>query len=154
MMRVNLFICDMMDRLRDPFLPEEDYLRICRECIEYNDVRFRVKNKINNVSNSSLREQKSYAISKVVIHISDDIVNIDEFIRPIKYFSLLYDTVVVISNNSVLRTEFNKDITVKFDEMVDDYKHMFLFPNTTYNKTEIYEIFKLNEAYLDRIIYA
>ena len=48
MKKVNLLIWDMMDILRDEDINEELYLKICKECSEYNDIRFRVKNKIND----------------------------------------------------------------------------------------------------------
>ena len=63
MKKVNLIIWKQMDTLRDNnTINDEDYFKLCKECIEYNDVRFRVKNKINSISNSSLKEQKSYKI--------------------------------------------------------------------------------------------
>ena len=66
MKKVNLLIWDMMDVLRDGNVDEELYLKVCKECIEYNDIRFRVKNKINYVSNSLLKEQKSYKINRFI----------------------------------------------------------------------------------------
>ena len=54
MKKVNLLIWNMMDLLRDGNIDEDLYLTTCKECIEYNDIRFRVKNKINYVSNSVL----------------------------------------------------------------------------------------------------
>ena len=54
MKKVNLLIWDMMDILRDGNVNEEKYLKICKECVDYNDIRFRVKNKINYVSKYTL----------------------------------------------------------------------------------------------------
>ena len=58
MKKINLLIWDQMDILRDGTLSNEDYMKLCKECIESNDIRFRIKNKINLISNSSIREQK------------------------------------------------------------------------------------------------
>lgn len=59
MKKVNLMIWNMMDVLRDGNVDDEEYLKVCKECVEYNDIRFRVKNKINYASKSSLKEQKA-----------------------------------------------------------------------------------------------
>ena len=65
MKHINLLIWDMMDILRDGNVDEEKYLRICKECVEYNDIRFRVKNKINYVSKSLLKASINNLISPV-----------------------------------------------------------------------------------------
>ena len=46
MKQINLDIWDMMDLLRDSNISNEDYLVKCKECVEANDIRFRIKNKI------------------------------------------------------------------------------------------------------------
>ena len=58
----NLDIWNMMDIIKDSNLSNEEYLIKCKECIEANDIRFRIKNKINFTSNSVLKEQKGYNI--------------------------------------------------------------------------------------------
>ena len=47
MKKVNLLIWNQMDILRDENISDEDYIKLCRECIDSNDIRFRIKNKIN-----------------------------------------------------------------------------------------------------------
>ena len=69
MKKVNLLLWDMMDVLRDGNVTDDVYLRKCKECIELNDVRFRVKNKLNTVTGSFLKEQKSYSINRLVVTI-------------------------------------------------------------------------------------
>ena len=72
MKKVNLLIWNMMDILRDGDISNEEYLKVCKECIEYNDIRFRVKNKINYVSESLLKEQKSYKVNRLLININNN----------------------------------------------------------------------------------
>ena len=50
MKKANAIIWDMMDVLRDGAIhvSSEEYLKTCRDCIEYNDIRFRIKNPIQN----------------------------------------------------------------------------------------------------------
>ena len=121
MKKVNLLIWNMMDVLRDGNAGEEEYLKVCKECIEYNDIRFRVKNKINYLSASSLKEQKSYKTNRLLIEISNEIVEIDDFIRPIKYYSFFYDELVIRHReDSKLKRIFDYDPTIIFEEQKDN----------------------------------
>ena len=101
MKTVNRLIWDMMDSLRDGELNETDYLKICKDCIEYNDIRFRVKNKINYISNSFLKEQKSYKIIRLVIIIENDMNN-DLLLHIIYYCSFIYDEIVIQSSFNLM----------------------------------------------------
>lgn len=116
MKKVNLLIWDMMDSLRDGDIDENTYLKICKECIEYNDIRFRVKNKINSISKSFLKEQKSYKINRFVIKIEKYIDDNFVLLNIIKYFSFIYDEIIIDSSFdlSYLRDFFNYDITILF----------------------------------------
>jgi hypothetical protein len=114
MKHVNLLIWDMMDKLRDGNLDDNSYFIQCKRCVEYNDIRFRVKNKINDKSNSSLKEQKGYLINKIEININDD-VDTSLLVRPIKYLSLLKDLVIINSNNLSLHNFLEEDSNVIFN---------------------------------------
>lgn len=146
MKRVNLIIWDQMDILRDGNVDEAIYLKICKECIEYNDIRFRVKNKINYVSNSSLKEQKSYKINRILIEINNEIQNISDFFKPIKYYSFIYDEIVIISNNVELKNTFEYDPTIIFNDTksLEISKKQFVFTNNFYDNAEILTIFELD----------
>lgn len=154
MKRVNLIIWDQMDILRDGNVDEAKYLKICKECIDYNDVRFRVKNKINYVSNSSLKEQKSYKINRILIEINNEIQNISDFFKPIKYYSFIYDEIVIISNNIELKTTFEYDPTIIFNDTksLENSKKQFVFTNNFYDNAEILIIFELNDELIKMIL--
>ena len=94
MKHVNLLIWDMMDVLRDGSLSGEEYSNLCRECIEYNDIRFRVKKRINHKCNSNLREQKSYKILSVLLVLGNRPVT-DHVKRAITVMMLINDHVTV-----------------------------------------------------------
>jgi hypothetical protein len=139
MKKVNLIIWNQMDILRDGDTTNETYMKICKECIEMNDIRFRIKNKINMISNSSIKEQKGYKISRLLIEFEsldyeliDSIdtnnkikINIllDIFIKSIKYLSYIYDEIIIIKNNFTendtiynnLLKVFKYDTTIKFE---------------------------------------
>ena len=159
MKKVNLIIWDMMDLLRDGDVGNEEYLKVCKECVEYNDIRFRVKNKINYASKSVLKEQKSYKVNRIIIEIVDNINNVEDFIRPIKYYSFFYDEIVIKhSENSQLKNIFHYDPTILFISTEDRFnykensKKQFVFTNNFYNKDEINSIFELTEHLMNAIL--
>jgi hypothetical protein len=124
MKKVNLIIWKQMDILRDGDTTSEIYMKICKECIEMNDVRFRIKNKINMISNSSIKEQKGYKISRILIDFnleddsdvsydsddsydSDNVLNI--FINAIKYLSYTTDEIIIFDNHSKKNNKNNNN---------------------------------------------
>lgn len=160
MKKVNILIWDMMDILRDGNVNQELYLKICKECIEYNDIRFRVKNKINYISNSSLKEQKSYKINRLVLIINKDIIDnsITNLLNIIKYFSFIYDEIIIISNFNVnyLIDYFNYDTTILFKYIIDsflfDYKCKVIIEDKEYTEDEVYKLFNISENQLNKIL--
>jgi hypothetical protein len=155
MKKVNLLIWNLMDQLRDGTLVDDFYVKLCKETIELNDVRFRIKNKINIVSDSALKEQKGYKVNSVLIIINNENTLLKEFILPINYYSYLYDETIVICENTVLINEFKDDPTVRFvNEIkhVESFKQIFRFPNEKYSKEEILLIFNIDENKLNRLL--
>ena len=155
MKKVNKLIWDMMDILRDGNVNEEKYLKICKECIDYNDIRFRVKNKINFVSNSTLKEQKSYKINRLVLIINK---NIDSdstiLLNIIKYFSYIYDEIRIKNESNVeyLKTHFEYDNTIVFTGETLDYKCKVVIEDTEYVGSKIYDLFNITEFEINKII--
>lgn len=139
MKKVNLIIWKQMDILRDGDTTNYIYMKICRECIEMNDIRFRIKNKINLISNSSIKEQKGYKISKIIIKLNlvnsllDDINDLDNllniFINSIKYLSYNYDEIIIIKKEY---NETNKD-THEYNNYIYDKLSKYFNYDTTIN---------------------
>jgi hypothetical protein len=158
MKKVNLLIWDMMDILRDGNVNEELYLKICKECIEFNDIRFRVKNKINYVSNSLLKEQKSYKINRLIIVINKNLDTSEILLNIIKYFSFIYDEINIVSDFNVdyLKKHFEYDNTILFKSTIDteilDYKCKVIIEDKEYNKNETYKLFNITEKEIKKII--
>jgi hypothetical protein len=159
MKKVNLLIWNMMDGLRDGNLKEDEYLKVCKECIEYNDIRFRVKNKINYISKSHLKEQKSYKINRLIIKINKNI-NSDYqiLLNIIKYFSFIYDEIIIESNCSLefLKDYFNYDNTIVF-RIIDlnnntEYKTKIIFEDKEYSDLDLYNLFNVQELEIKKII--
>lgn len=123
MKQINLDIWDMMDQLRDGELSEKNYLSICKECVESNDVRFRIKNKINNLSKSILKEQKGYNTTRIVIDIRGTIVfDNDELYKIIRYNSFIYDQVFVLCEDGKIDFFYEKikDDCISFGSEIDN----------------------------------
>jgi hypothetical protein len=158
MKKVNLLIWDMMDTLRDGDVDENLYLKVCKECIEYNDIRFRVKNKINYVSNSLLKEQKSYKINRLIIIINKNLNNNETLLNIIKYFSFIYDEINIISelDLSCYKNYFSYDNTILFKSNLEnesfEYKSKLVIENEEYNTDEIYKLFNITENEINYLI--
>lgn len=154
MKKVNLLIWDMMDLLRDGDLNDGLYLKICRECVEFNDIRFRVKNKINYLSKSFLKEQKSYKVNRLVITIKQDIKDI-LLLDIIKYFSFIYDEIIIESSQSLsyLRDFFHYDIDIIFTADTEtEYKTKVQLENEQYFGDELYNLFNISFNDLNKVI--
>lgn len=145
MKKVNLLIWDMMDILRDGNVSEEFYLKKCKECIEYNDVRFRVKNKINNVSGSLLKEQKSYTVNRLIVCIPIVIDN-PLLIKIIHYFSFMYDEIIMdTAFEAPLKEHFKYDTTILFKKSeCIEYKHKVVI-----DSDNLLELFHITEEKLN-----
>lgn len=57
---INEIIWNQMDKLNDSKLEENEYFKLCKDCIENNNLRYKIKNEINIKTNSEIKEQKSY----------------------------------------------------------------------------------------------
>lgn len=89
---------------------------LCLEIIEENDRRFRVKNKINNVLHSSLKEQKGYAKKKAFIlthlGLGDHITSLGI----VRYYATLYDEMFIVCKSKYeenVRLLYQDDPTLK-----------------------------------------
>lgn len=112
---VNLEIWDMMNLLRDVEEYNHNYMVLCRECMISNDIRFRIKNKINYISNCSLKEQKGYKVMSILFDTRNPSIYLDDLINPIKYYSFLYDEIIILTNmneKSIFEKHFSYDPSV------------------------------------------
>ena len=97
-MNINEEIWDMQDLFRET-KDKQEQNKLCIKIIKENDNRFRVKKKINNLTNSELKEQKGYIpkTAFVLSHLGlgDNIT----FIGAVRYLSTCYDKVIVVCKN-------------------------------------------------------
>ena len=74
----------------------------------------------------------------------------DLFIEPIKYFSYIYDEIIIQSSNNIdkIRDIFYYDNTIKYNAELNglDIKQQFNFQNDCYTINEIYDIMNINDT--------
>lgn len=127
--KINQDIWFEMEKLRDGKLSDSEYLNICKQTIIDNDIRFRIKNKINNLSNSYIKEQKGYNKKIISIFIENNDIRFHELI--INYYSLIYDETVVCTNKyNELTIKYQYDPTIKFKQTNNNYDILFNFNDT------------------------
>ena len=158
MKKVNLIIWKQMDILRDGNTTNEIYMKICKECIEMNDIRFRIKNKINMISNSSIKEQKGYKISRILIDLNfinkldnsyklENLVNI--FINSIKYLSYIYDEIIILKKDCN-ENETKNETENETENIYNNLVKVFIYDTTI--KFENYENnINVNNEYIFKI---
>lgn len=149
MKKVNLLIWEFMDVLRDGIISDDEYSKLSRKTIEFNDIRFRIKKKINFVSGSLLREQKGYKVTRILVDIGDSIRSVDPFVRPIQYFSMLYDQVIIRYSGSVNHM-FNDDTIVFVNTIRDDMEFKYRFKFET--AKNVLDIFGVDEQTMSTIL--
>jgi hypothetical protein len=146
MKKANAIIWDMMDILRDGAsrISGEEYLKTCKDCIEFNDIRFRIKARINQASNSELREQKSYKttvfrLAIIGMHESHAPIVKSILQRPLQYYGILYDEVQIVET----AVDHDANTTLIFNNIVAD---------ETVLKQYIYGALNVSDAIMDRLL--
>lgn len=93
---INLSIWEKQDEFRyNTSLTEKERNDLCMSIIEYNDRRFKIKNKINIISDSKLKEQKSYNPKKIYLVPHLNIGDLINTVGAVRYYSTIYDEVLL-----------------------------------------------------------
>lgn len=122
---INMKIWDDMDSIRtiDRNTQQTEWVEACYATVLDNDRRFRVKYKINALLNSSLKEQKGYAMRKAFLltHLGlGDMITANGMVR---YLSTSYDEVTVVCRRQYaenMKLIYGDDPTIKLLEVSDD----------------------------------
>tara|TARA_Y100000996_G_scaffold415393_1_gene409794 strand:+ start:3589 stop:4740 length:1152 start_codon:yes stop_codon:yes gene_type:complete len=143
--QVNLDIWEMQDDFR---YNNGDKAKLCFKIIEDNDRRFRIKKKINNAANSSLKEQKGYKPKKafVLTHLGlgDNITSIGA----VRYLSTCYDKVLVVCkehNKKNMELFYSDDETIQIYPVVNDE---YISPRFGFSYEKFKEITKNMDLYM------
>ena len=114
--------------------------KLCLEIIDYNDRRFRIKNKINYSMNSMLKEVKGYNPKKCFVLSHLGMGDHLTAVGLVRYLSSLYDEVTVVckgknkqnlveiySNDDtieILSVENDKDISPRYGCSIEEFKEI------------------------------
>jgi len=150
MKQINQVIWDLMDLIRDGKSADTEYVEACKKCIQYNDIRFRIKHKINCFSNSNLKEQKGYKQTKIRIYLHEPFHQ-ENMLKCIRYFSYVYD-LVLISPHTYFQKVFEHDPTILFDD-TNDSTDTFSWIESIWTKNGIRIEFKVEEDPLFQILF-
>ena len=121
LMYINEQIWDMTDIIKSMEVIDLEFARISNQIFEFNQKRFRIKSFFNTLVNSSIKEQKSYALSHCKIIIPDE--------------TTLYNKLAEIN---YLTIEYDK---ISFDcTFISIIKQIFKTPNIDYTDTNLLSI--------------
>lgn len=116
---VNESIWDMTDTIKSISVTDIKFPLISNQIFESNQKRFRIKNWFNLLTNSNIKEQKSYSLSNSNILIKD-IEMLKQKIINIYMISLEYDSITIISNfNTQIKQLINIPIINYIENLSD-----------------------------------
>ena len=109
---INDEIWVMQDTIRDNPDPQK-----CVDILDKNDMRYRVKNVINQITDSYVREQKGYPVRRALVICHMGIGDYINLIGAIRYIALQHDETVVVvkrENAGNVASFFSDNPTIKF----------------------------------------
>jgi hypothetical protein len=115
LMYVNEKIWDMTDVIKSITVEDSQFSHISNEIFEFNQKRFRIKNWFNLLSESNIKEQKSYACSHCKIIVDNEDIFFDK-LNEINYLSVEYDVLTFESPIISTIKDFLKIPTIVYDE--------------------------------------
>lgn len=107
LIEINEIIWDDQDKVRanNGTQTDKEYADLCRRILDMNDMRFRIKNKLNMLSNSDIKEQKGYAQKRALFVSHMGLGDVINQLAAIRYLSLIYDTLTI-----VVKSAYNTNI--------------------------------------------
>ena len=115
LMYVNEQIWDMTDIIKSIPIDNVNFSRISNEIFEFNQKRFRIKNWFNLLSDSNIKEQKSYSSSHCKVIVDSEDIFFDK-LAEINYLAIEYDVLTFESPIISTINDFLKIPTVVYDE--------------------------------------
>ena len=134
----NKLIWDLTNIIKDISYTHSDYTKISYQIFELNQTRFRMKNIINILSNSSTREQKSYKKINITFYIKE---HYDNLLFDVYYGLIWNDSAKLIIGSSIHLPEYinnivdieindNIETNIPIDTNSNNYKMWFKELNT------------------------
>lgn len=115
LMYINEKIWDMTDIIKSITVEDQQFSHISNKIFEFNQKRFRIKNWFNLLTESNIKEQKSYACSHCKIVVDNEDVFFNK-LSEIYYLSIEYDVLTFESPIISTIKNFLKIPTIIYDE--------------------------------------
>jgi hypothetical protein len=115
LMYVNEKIWDMTDIIKSITVDDPQFSPISNQIFEFNQKRFRIKNWFNLLTDSNIKEQKSYASSHCKIVVDDENVFFNK-LPEINYLAIEYDVLTFECSFISTIQKFLKIPTIFYDE--------------------------------------
>lgn len=134
----NEIIWDMLDDIKNTKYDDKDKLKLYEIMWHKNDCRYRLKQKINTIVNSDLKEQKGYKQTKAFVLTHLGMGDMIDCVGMIRYLSIQYDIVDVVCKNKYknnVEQIFNDDKNIHIINVEEDCD---ISPNYGYPK-KLYE---------------
>jgi hypothetical protein len=149
---INLTIWNLQDNIHKDTNLTKTYGEVLKE----NDRRFRVKKKINEAANSSLKEQKGYAKTKAFIYTHLGLGDFFWMNGAIRYLSTCYDETVVVckkNNEAVVRSMYADDSSIQLFVINDDIELYPFVSRKIYFEDEGYKVYSCGYHTVQPYIY-
>lgn len=134
----NETIWDMLDDIKNTKYDDKEKLKLYEIMWHKNDCRYRLKQKINSIVNSDLKEQKGYKQTKAFVLTHLGMGDMIDCVGMIRYLSIQYDIVDVVCKNKYknnVEQMFNDDKNIHIINVEEDCD---ISPNYGYPK-KLYE---------------
>ena len=146
---INLTIWNLQENIHNDTNLTNTYGKVLKE----NDRRFRVKKKINNAANSSLKEQKGYAKTKAFVFTHLGLGDHFWMNGSIRYLSTSYDEVWVVckrNNEASVKSMYMDDPSIKLF-IVNDYSDLYPFASRkSYLEDEGFKVYSCGYHVYDK----
>lgn len=115
LMYINEKIWDMTDIIKSITIDDSQFSHISNQIFEFNQKRFRIKNWFNLLTESNIKEQKSYACTHCRIVVDDENVFFSKLYE-INYLAIQYDVLTFECSFISTIQDFLKIPTILYDE--------------------------------------
>jgi len=135
--KTNKIIMDLNDKVRDTSIPCEEYYKLSVGLIENNEHCLRIKNKINYITDSSLKERINHKMNKIVVAPHFGLGDMFMMVGAIRYYSLIYEQVITFCtqhNYSTVQKIFQDDKSIQID--ISDWNDIYRQLDTKYNNSD------------------
>jgi hypothetical protein len=146
---INLTIWNLQENIHSDTNLTKTYGEVLKE----NDRRFRVKKQINNLANSSLKEQKGYAKTKCFVYTHLGLGDHFWCNGAVRYLATCYDETVVVvkrNNEAILHSMYMDDPSIRLHVIKDDSELYPFAPRKHYLEDEKYAVFSCGYHVTDK----